>query len=242
MEYPYVPLYVCSRTSSNHKAVWRALRDEAGWNIVSTWIDDVPGVELWTRIRREISLCGGLILYVCADDLPIKGALVAVGMALAMSRPVVVVWEGRPGIKPYGAPLGSWLFAPGVYLCDTLAGARDVIQDTLEEGFKRAQERDLHPLQAGEVPPTVDEAAGLEDITAAIPSALEAAGLGGGFRTLTADDLRIMNAERVVMDANLTGSAFRAVAVGGLPMTELSAQEADALIKRRIVTRPGAKS
>jgi len=99
--------------------MWRQLRDE-GFNVVSTWIDEAgPGetrntAELWTRIQREVAASAFLILYVDRPDLPLKGALVEVGMALGLGKPVVVVlaetecWERA---EQYTL-LGSWTDHP----------------------------------------------------------------------------------------------------------------------------------
>lgn len=103
-------IYVASRASvQDRPAMWRSLRD-AGWNIISTWIDEAgPGEtasmsDLWERIDREVASCDVLVLYAEPSDLPLKGAFVEVGMALAYGKPVIVV----------GADLGSWTHHPMV--------------------------------------------------------------------------------------------------------------------------------
>lgn len=99
--------YVASRASlPDRPAMWRSHRRE-GVNIVSSWIDEVgPGetgdmAELWVRIGREIASADALVLFAQPEDLPLKGALIEVGMALALGKPVRVV---APKIET----LGSW--------------------------------------------------------------------------------------------------------------------------------------
>ncbi len=126
-------LYVASRASLPARpAMWRQLRDEAGWCILSSWIDEA-GVgetddlqELWQRIETEIALCDGLILYVEEEDFPLKGALVEVGMALARDKPVAIVL-GRDLKLEAGTlrPLGSWAWHPLCMLHHKLDAARD---------------------------------------------------------------------------------------------------------------------
>jgi nucleoside 2-deoxyribosyltransferase len=107
-------LYVASRT--RRAETWKALRDNHGFNIISTWIDEAgPGetksmTELWLRIFKEVKECDGLILYLHSDDLPLKGALVEVGAAIALGKLVCVVCEIAPTMNPddFFKQLGSW--------------------------------------------------------------------------------------------------------------------------------------
>lgn len=110
--------YVASRASVPERpATWRRFRED-GWPIVSTWIDEAgegetaDNGELWQRIDREIASCAGLILYVAADDFPLKGTYIEVGMALARGKPVAVVLDGVE-LQPRSLrPLGSWAAHP----------------------------------------------------------------------------------------------------------------------------------
>lgn len=111
-------IYVASRASVPERAaMWRGFR-ECGFPIISSWIDeDGPGqtasmVDLWARIVREVSAAKALVLFVGADDLPLKGAYVEVGIALATSIPVLVVCA-YPLDRSY-RPLGSWAAHPRV--------------------------------------------------------------------------------------------------------------------------------
>lgn len=130
-------LYVASRASLPQRpAMWRGLR-ERGWRICSTWIDEAgPGQtadfgDLWTRIEGEISACTGLIFYAERDDFPLKGALVEVGMAIGMRKPIAVVLAGPPFLEPRTLrPVGSWLFHPRVRLFTDLQAASDWIAET----------------------------------------------------------------------------------------------------------------
>jgi hypothetical protein len=113
-------VYVASRASLPERAaMWRRLRSE-GWPIVSTWIDEAgPGETedmggLWVRVAREVTGSAGLILYVEPGDFPLKGALVEVGMALAIGRPVVVVAPSVEVDPRSGRPIGSWVRHPRV--------------------------------------------------------------------------------------------------------------------------------
>jgi hypothetical protein len=87
---------------------WRQLRAE-GLPIISTWIDEAGAGEtgdwadLWCRCLAEVARCHVLILY--ADESErLKGALVEVGAALALGKPVIVfgsqrwTWEAHPDV------------------------------------------------------------------------------------------------------------------------------------------------
>ena len=122
-------LYVASRTIYYRAEMWRQLRDNSDWKIVSTWIDeagpgetsDWPG--LWQRVQQEIAQSDGFILYAEWGDFPLKGALVEVGMALALDKPVAVVFD-RAGLGDKFRPLGSWINHKSVRLYNTVYEAR----------------------------------------------------------------------------------------------------------------------
>lgn len=107
--------YVASRaTIPERAAAWRRFRHR-GVRITSTWIDEAGDgetacfTELWDRIQTEITIADHLVLYAEPDDFPLKGALIEVGMALAMGRPVTVC---LPGVELNGRthrPVGSWI-------------------------------------------------------------------------------------------------------------------------------------
>lgn len=105
--------------------MWRQLR-EAGIEIVSTWIDEAePGEtadlgELWVRIAREIASADRLVLYVEADDFPLKGAFIEVGIALGMGKPIVLVAPEIEFSAPSYRPIGSWIKHPLVTLCSDI--------------------------------------------------------------------------------------------------------------------------
>lgn len=112
--------YVASRASiPERSAMWRALRD-SGVRITSTWIDEAEEgktdsfYELWLRIVEEIRQADELILYVERDDFPLKGALVEVGIAIAMKK---IVWVVAPNVEIQRRsmrPIGSWAHHPQV--------------------------------------------------------------------------------------------------------------------------------
>lgn len=115
-------IYVASKTYQ--APAWRALRDKAGWPIISTWIDEAgPGetkchIDLWRRCIDEAKSATGLILYAEDGDL-LKGALLETGAALACGVPVAVVGpaEAMKTAKNH----------PGVIVCDSLDKARDAL-------------------------------------------------------------------------------------------------------------------
>jgi hypothetical protein len=113
-------IYAASRASLPERpAMWKLLRDE-GFNIVSSWIDEAePGAtadlsELWVRIAAEIASADGLVLYVEEQDFPLKGALIEVGIALALNRPIHVALPDIELSAPSYRPLGSWVMHPNV--------------------------------------------------------------------------------------------------------------------------------
>jgi hypothetical protein len=113
-------IYAASRASLPARpAMWQQLRNE-GFQIVSSWIDEAgPGQtadlgELWQRIYREIQSADGLVLYVEADDFPLKGALIEVGMALGLGKPVHVAAPDLEFAAPSYRPIGSWIMHPNV--------------------------------------------------------------------------------------------------------------------------------
>lgn len=128
-------LYVASRASvPERSAMWRSLRDERGWHIISSWIDEAGEgetadlYELWGRIDAEIRSCDGLILYAEPGDFPLKGALVEAGIALGAGKPVAVVLLDPSILEPRSfRPLGSWAKHPHCRLCVSLENARSWI-------------------------------------------------------------------------------------------------------------------
>ena len=86
-------IYMASKAI--HGPRWRKLRD-AGWPIVSTWIDEAEAgrttdwAGLWDRCADEPARAAVTVLY-AEDDETLKGALVEVGAALSHGRKVIVV-------------------------------------------------------------------------------------------------------------------------------------------------------
>jgi hypothetical protein len=122
--WPARGIYVASRASIPERGrMWRQLRS-GGWPIISSWIDeDGEGAtdsfaDLWQRIEFEVAASCGLILYVEPSDLPLKGALVEVGMALAAGKRVFAVLPGIELEQRSMRPVGSWLAHPGVSITD----------------------------------------------------------------------------------------------------------------------------
>lgn len=120
--------YVASRASIPERGkMWREWRS-SGVPVISSWIDeDGEGQtesfsELWIRIASEVRRSWGLVLYVDEGDLPLKGALVEVGIALGSGVAVHIVCPGytsaKDGSRP--RPLGSWVAHPLVRWHDSL--------------------------------------------------------------------------------------------------------------------------
>jgi len=90
-------LYVASKTV--HAPMWRQLRT-TGPNIISTWIDEAGEgetadySELSERCLDEIRKSSAVILYCEHDDL-LKGALIEVGMALALGKSVYCAGDSK---------------------------------------------------------------------------------------------------------------------------------------------------
>lgn len=115
--------YIASRASLpaqeqffvSRAAAWRRLRDDDGWKITSTWIDEAGAGQssnlaaLWVRIEAEVARSELLILYVEPEDFPLKGALIEVGMALAHRIPIRVVALGIEIDPTSYRPIGSWV-------------------------------------------------------------------------------------------------------------------------------------
>lgn len=124
------PIYVASRASIPARSeMWRNLRDDYGWQITSTWIDEAGEgetadfTELWDRIMLEITAARKVVLYAQKDDFPLKGAILEAGIALGMGKPVICC---LPGVKLEGRtfrPLGSWIKHRNVIRCDWLPDA-----------------------------------------------------------------------------------------------------------------------
>jgi hypothetical protein len=98
--------------------MWARLRDELGFDINSSWVDlALAGAapdfaELWSNILAEIADCDCLVLYVEADDFPLKGAFVEAGVALGLRKPVRIVARGVALDQLDFKPIGSWAKHP----------------------------------------------------------------------------------------------------------------------------------
>lgn len=123
-------IYVASRASIPARGVmWRELRtDLVNAEISSSWIDqDGPGQtpsmpEHWARIETEIRRSVLLLLYVELADLPLKGAFVECGMALARGIEVRIIARGFTP-EEYPRLLGSWVAHPLVMREETVEKA-----------------------------------------------------------------------------------------------------------------------
>ena len=119
-------IYIASRVK--HAPKWRKYRASSGAAIISSWIYEAEEgqtsdlSELWARIRDEISLSSVLVFYAEADDFPLKGALVEVGIAMALRIPIRVV---TPGVclDKNCRPVGSWMRHKSVQVFSTVEEA-----------------------------------------------------------------------------------------------------------------------
>jgi hypothetical protein len=123
------PLYVASRASIAARALmWRTMRLR-GFNIVSSWIDEAGAGEtldysdLWARVIEEIGRARAVVLYAEPDDFPLKGALVEIGAALGMRKPIVVCLPGVDVAPRSARPIGSWINHHSVIREDEIARA-----------------------------------------------------------------------------------------------------------------------
>jgi hypothetical protein len=120
-------VYVASRVK--RAPMWREIRDAKAIGIVSSWIDEAGEGEtadlgeLWQRIFGEVSAASALILYAETEDFPLKGALVEVGMALALGKPIFAVLPGVVLEPRSMRPVGSWLHHPNVRRAASLTEA-----------------------------------------------------------------------------------------------------------------------
>jgi hypothetical protein len=131
-------VYGASRASLPARpAMWKDLRAR-GAKLTSTWIDEAGENEtddfaqLWVRIQLEVAACDRLVLYVEPEDFPLKGALVEVGMALALNIPVWVVAPGVKLNKRDLKPMGSWAMHPLVLFCSDIEMAVGLKPDALD--------------------------------------------------------------------------------------------------------------
>lgn len=125
-------IYIASRASIPERAaLWRAYR-KRGVMITSTWIDEAGEnqtddlSELWARIVGEVSRADRVVLYAEADDFPLKGALIEVGIALGLGRPITVCLPGVELHPRSCRPIGSWIHHPMVARCDNIDQAMGV--------------------------------------------------------------------------------------------------------------------
>src|SRR5690242_10426791 len=108
-------VYAASRASLPARAaMWKALRKD-GVDIISTWIDEAEPEatanlgKLWQRIAKEIASADRLVLYVESGDFPLKGALVEIGIALALEIEICIVAPDVTLERKSFRPLGSWV-------------------------------------------------------------------------------------------------------------------------------------
>lgn len=137
--------YIASRASiPERSAMWRDFRRQ-GVRITSSWIDEAGDgdtecfKELWDRIQTEIIVADHLVLYAEPQDFPLKGALIEVGMALSIGKPVTVC---LPGVEVQGRthrPVGSWIEHRLVQRNDDVAAAVGLQKRTHQPANERGE-------------------------------------------------------------------------------------------------------
>lgn len=144
---PRSGIYVASRVV--RAPIWRAYRDD-GIPINASWIDEAGEGEtadfgeLWLRIREEIRRSRALVFYAAGpEDFPFKGALVEVGIALAMDKPVYVVLNNVSVDGRTMRPIGSWILDRRVKLMEDLD---DAIYAACEKPERGSDDIDLLAL------------------------------------------------------------------------------------------------
>lgn len=127
-------IYVASRASVPERgAMWRGFRSE-GFRITSSWIDeDGEGTtgsltDLWQRISDEVTEAYGVVLYAEANDFPLKGALIEVGIALGQNKPVIVCLPHLNLDTQSCRPIGSWINHPLVSRKDNVREAMNAMR------------------------------------------------------------------------------------------------------------------
>lgn len=127
-------VYIASRARPDLSMMWRRVRAEGKIEVTSRWIDELSDRStidfrrLWRHIGEDISRSQALIVYLESRDLPARGALVEIGMALATSLPVIVVAPDVVFESDTDWPLGSWIHHPLVRVMPSLTLALDWCQ------------------------------------------------------------------------------------------------------------------
>jgi len=111
-------IYVASK--AYHRPSWRQWRDR-GLKITSRWIDvpdefigrtlpqELDFVQLWTHCIEDVINADVLVLY-CGQGDVLKGAILELGAALAMSKPCFICGDRESVLNN-----GTWLHHPGIF-------------------------------------------------------------------------------------------------------------------------------
>lgn len=111
-------IYIASK--AEYRPAWREWRAK-GLTFTSRWIDiddkyigrtlppEYDFTELWTHCVEDVVNADVLVLY-CASEDVLKGAILELGVALAMNKPCFVVGDRDAVLRN-----GSWLHHPGVW-------------------------------------------------------------------------------------------------------------------------------
>lgn len=134
-------IYTASKVK--HARRWQLMR-QAGWHVVSTWIDEAEEgqtsdwADLWERCISEARKADILLAYAEQGEV-LKGGLVEVGAALSHGVQVLAV----------GPVQGSWVKHPLVSQVADLPAAMMVLGEILLESDKRRERARRAPTGDG---------------------------------------------------------------------------------------------
>lgn len=129
-----MPINTYVASVARHAKKWRIARDNMVLGprikIISSWIDHIedepfyfPSAlgKAWEKNLAEIRTCDMLLAYWERSDKPLRGALVEVGVALSIDKPVIVCGDD---IGMGEAPWGTWHHHPKVVIARFLDDVR----------------------------------------------------------------------------------------------------------------------
>lgn len=118
-------IYTAGKTWQAEKFRW--LRDTVGFNVCARWIDLAPESEfvlnekpkLWQMCMEDVARCDFVLLYSEEESEEQRGALVEIGAAMALNKPIYAIGKCR-SIMPNGIsdvafthhPLWNWVHDP----------------------------------------------------------------------------------------------------------------------------------
>ena len=121
-------IYVASKIA--HAPMWRNYR-EHGFPIRSSWIDMTgpnAGVD-WDTFIAEVAKAKIVVAYLSAWDEFWRGALVEIGCALGLNKPVLLVVPNVDDPAQLRQRIGSWTTHKRVIFQPDIGTAMDVAKD-----------------------------------------------------------------------------------------------------------------